>query len=298
MIGIFVGNGVAIVLVALGGFLFSFLPDSAVTVGLPSLLFVPFCVGLTAAWIWKPLELGIRAVLWHSMWCLFLGLFTAALVFHEGVICLVIVSPILYGGISAGALTGRFWFRQSHDRMNLCLAPVLVLAIVAEPALRAPHESVVTDQIRIAAPPARVWPHVLAFKPIPDPPGHWLFRIGLPYPMETTNDGNFVGAHRSCRFSGGAAFEERVAELEPGRLLTFDIVEMPADPELLGHLDAQQGQFELHDNGDGSTTLVGRTWYSLHVRPAWYFDLWTHEVFRAVHLRVMRNIKRLAENHQ
>src|ERR1051325_6682527 len=62
LIGIFVGNGVAIVLVALGGFLFSFLPDSAVTVGLPSLLFVPFCVGLTAAWIWKPLELGSAAV--------------------------------------------------------------------------------------------------------------------------------------------------------------------------------------------------------------------------------------------
>jgi hypothetical protein len=140
-----------------------------------------------------------------------------------------------------------------------------------------------------------VWPHVLAFKPIPDPPGYWLFRIGLPYPMETTNAGDFVGAHRSCQFSGGAAFEERIAEIEPQRRLTFDIVEMPADPELLGHLDAHRGQFELHDNGDGTTTLIGRTWYSLHVRPAWYFDWWTHEIFGAVHMRVLRNIKRLAE---
>src|SRR5437762_2408014 len=295
MVGMFAGNGVAVLLFALVYLLFSVSPESATLVAWPSLLFVPFCIGLTAAWVWRPLVLGIGAVLLHSLSCMLLGLGIAAVVFHEGAICLVIVSPILYGGMIAGALTGRVWFRKGRDRVNLCLAPLFVLAIVAEPALRARHTSVVTDEIRIAAPPARVWPHVLAFKPIPDPPSYWLFRAGLPYPMETTNDGNFVGAHRSCRFSRGAAFEERVAELEPGWRLTFDIVEAPADPELLGHLDAHRGQFELHANGDGTTTLIGRTWYSLHVRPAWYFDWWTREVFHAVHLRVMRHIKRLAE---
>ena len=266
LIGMLAGNGVAVVLVALEAVLVHFIPESAASVGLPSLLFVPFCAGLTAAWIWSPLELRIGSVLLHSMSCLFLGLFTAAAIFREGIICLVIISPILYGGMIAGALTGRIWFRKNRDRVNLCLAPVLVLAVTAEPALRAPHRSLVTDQIHIAAPLSRVWPHVLAFKPIPDPPGYWLFCIGLPYPTETTNDGDFVGAHRSCQFSGGAALEERIAEIEPKRRLTFDIVEMPADPELLGHLDAHRGQFELHDNGDGTTTLIGRTWYSLHVR--------------------------------
>lgn len=290
------GNGAAVLLFALGYALFSVSPESAVVVGLPSLLFVPFCIGLTAAWVWRPLKLGIGAVLWYSLFCLLLGLIIAVVVFHEGAICLVILSPILYGGISAGAFTGRMCFRKDRDRVNLCLAPLLVLAIVAEPALRAPHTSVVTDEIRIAAPPSKVWPHVLAFTPIPDPPSYWLFRVGLPYPMETTNDGNFVGAYRSCRFSGGAAFKEIVAEIEPERRLTFDIVEMPADPELLGHLDAHRGQFELRDNSDGTTTLIGRTWYSLHVRPAWYFDWWTHDIFRAVHLRAMRHIKRLAES--
>ena len=295
MAGMFAGNGVAVLLFALVYVLFSVSPESAMAVGLPSLLFVPFCVGLTAAWVWRPLELGIGAVLLHSLSCMLLGLGIAAVVFQEGAICLVIVSPILYGGTIAGALTGRVWFRKDRDRVNLCLAPVFLLAIVAEPALRARHTSVCADEIRIAAPPTRVWPHVLAFKPIPDPPGYWLFRAGLPCPMETTNDGNFVGAQRSCRFSRGAVFKEMVAEIEPGRRLTFDIVEMPADPELLGHLDARRGQFELHDNGDGTTTLIGRTWYSLHVRPAWYFDWWTHDIFRAVHVCVMRHIKRLAE---
>jgi hypothetical protein len=262
----------------------------------PSLIAIPFAIGLTAAWVWRPLDLGIGQTLLHSLSCLVLGLAAAWLFLGEGTICLVIVSPILYGGILAGALAGRAWLRKSNDRLNLSLAPVLMLAIGSEPAFRTPDTGVATDEIRIAASPARVWPHVLAFSVIPDAPDYWLFRMGLPYPTETTNGGNFVGANRACRFSGGAVFKEKVSEFEPNRLLTFDIVEMPRDPELLGHLDAQRGQFELRDNGDGTTTLIGRTWYSLHVRPALYFDWWTHDIFRAVHLRVMKHIQRLSES--
>jgi hypothetical protein len=64
---------------------------------------------------------------------------------------------------------------------------------------------------------------------------------------------------------------------------------------LIGHITPSRGQFLLRDNGDGSTTLVGSTWYSLHVRPLWYFDWWTEQIFRAVHLRVMNDIRQRAE---
>ncbi len=90
-------------------------------------------------------------------------------------------------------------------------------------------------------------------------------------------------------------FEEKIAVIEPNQRLTFDIVKMPPDPELMGHLDTTRGEFELRDNGDGTTNLIGRSWYRLHVRPLWYFDWWTRDMCRAVHLRVMRNVRRLAE---
>jgi hypothetical protein len=51
----------------------------------------------------------------------------------------------------------------------------------------------------------------------------------------------------------------------------------------------------LQDNHDGTTTLIGSSWYTLHVRPRWYFDLWTRDMSRAIHLRVMNHIRRLAE---
>jgi hypothetical protein len=90
--------------------------------------------------------------------------------------------------------------------------------------------------------------------------------------------------------------KERVAEFVPGEKLTFDIVEQPTHPEAYGHITLHRGQFVLRDNGNGTTTLFGSSWYTLHVRPHWYFDLWTRDMTRAVHLRVMNHVRRLAED--
>jgi hypothetical protein len=42
-------------------------------------------------------------------------------------------------------------------------------------------------------------------------------------------------------------------------------------------------------------TLAEASWYTLRVRPLWYFDLWTRDMTRAVHLGVMNHVRRLAE---
>ena len=133
--------------------------------------------------------------------------------------------------------------------------------------------------------------------PIPAPADFWFFRLGLPYPVETPPGADAVGKERLCVFSHGVVFRERVTVFEPGRRLVFDILEQPRDPELRGHLDTHQGEFELRDESDGTTTLIGRSTYTLHTRPHWYFDWWTHHLGRAVHLRVMKNAQRLAESH-
>lgn len=257
---------------------------------------LPVLIGLVASWIWRPLDLRIGEVFLHAFFTTLAGLAGATIVLKEGVICLIIASPLIYLFVAAGALLGRALFLRNDYQGRLCLLPLLALSLAAEPAFRSPKIRVATDEILIHARPAQVWPHVLAFPEIPDPPRYWLFRLGLPYPTSTTNGGNFVGAKRACHFSEGAVFEETIAAFEPERRLTFDIVHAPPDPELLGHLDTLRGEFQLRDNGDGTTTLIGRSWYALHVRPDWYFDWWTRDMCRAVHLRVMRHVKRLAEN--
>lgn len=261
----------------------------------PSFFFLPFFVGLLASWFWRRLRRSLGWSFLDALWVTLLGLAAAFIVLREGIVCLVIVSPALYVFILCGVLLGRVWFRPNYSKLQFTIFPLLALITLGESAYHSEEQAVVTDRILIHAPPAKVWPHVLAFSEIPDPPNYWIFRLGLPYPTTTTNGGNFVGADRQCIFSNGVVIKERVAEFVPNQRLTFDVAEQPADPEAYGHITLHRGQFVLQDNHDGTTTLIGSSWYTLHVRPRWYFDLWTRDMSRAVHLRVMNHIKRLAE---
>ena len=300
--GALVGNA-AMGLLYLGLFaLFAVIPRSNTVfaaveriIPIPSMLLVPIAGGLVAAWVWQKLELGMLDCVIHSLWMCLVGIGAAYLLLHEGVICIIMVSPLLWGCMLVGVLIGRSSFGQDKSRLNLCIFPLVIVLAWAEMETRTYPWEVETDQILIHAPPSKVWPHVLAFPPIQEKPTYWVFRAGLPYPMATTNGGNFVGAPRHCIFSGGVTVNERVAELIPDQRLTFDVTEQIRDPEAYGHLTLHRGQFQLQDNHDGTTTLIGSTWYTLHVTPELYFNWWMRDMTRAVHLRVMKHIRELSE---
>jgi hypothetical protein len=264
----------------------------------PSFFLIPLLVGLVAAWFWRQLN---RSIAWNALDALALslvGLAAAAFILREGVVCLVIVFPALYLFVLTGVLVGRLLFRPDHSKLRLTVLPLVALITLADSAYHSEEETIVTDHILIHATPDKVWPHVLAFPDIPEHPDYWIFRLGLPYPTQTTNGGNFVGADRQCMFSNGIVIQEKVAEFIAREKLTFDIVEQPTHPEAYGHITLHRGQFVLRDNRDGTTTLFGSSWYTLHVRPLWYFDIWTRDMTRAVHRRVMNHVRRLAEEEK
>jgi hypothetical protein len=264
-------------------------------IGLPSLFLVPLCSGAAAAFCWRRLKPGISTILFATLMMTVLVLAGATIIAGEGVICLIIVSPLLYGTVLTGAIVGHLWFRKSGGPLQWCLVPVLAFAAAGEPLARSDRAGVVADEIRITASPEKVWSQLTAFPEIPDAPDYWLFRLGLPYPTSATGSGAYVGADRQCIFSGNMVFGEKIVECRPNENLTFDITELPPHPELIGHITPTRGQFLLRDNGDGTTTLTGTSWYTLHVRPLWYSDWWTEQIVRAVHLRVMEDIRRRAE---
>jgi hypothetical protein len=265
---------------------------------LPSFVLLPLMVGLIAAWFYRRLNRSLGLTFLDALWVSLVGLGAAWIVLKEGIVCLVIVFPALYTLVAGGLLLGRLWFKPDYSKLQLSIFPLLVLLTVTDAFYTSPERAMVTDEILIHATLDQVWPHVLAFPDIPDRPDYWIFRLGLPYPTQTTNGGNFVGADRQCMFSDGIVIKERVAEFVPREKLTFDIVEQPTHPEAYGHITLHRGQFVLRDNGNGTTTLFGSSWYTLHVRPLWYFDIWTRDMTRAVHLRVMKHIRRLAEKEQ
>lgn len=261
----------------------------------PSFLLTPIFSGFVASFCWRRLQPSLGGVALGVLGQVMMILVGAAVILKEGIICLLIVAPLFYGASLAGALIGRVIFRKDMTKMRLSFIPLIAVAIVVEPLFRTPENGVVVDEILIKASPARVWPNLTSFPPIQTPPKFWMFKLGLPYPMETTSGGDYVGADRSCIFSDNMVFEEKVCELVTNENLTFDITKLPQHPELIGHITPYRGQFLLRDNKDGTTTLIGSTWYTVQVRPLPYFDWWTAQIFRAVHLRVMEDVKQRSE---
>jgi hypothetical protein len=261
----------------------------------PSLVLVPMAMGIAAAYFWRSLSFNR----WEYFpWWIVTALispFGAYFAFKEGAICLLIGFPILFICGFAGVLVGRLLFKSKTATINLSVLPVLLLATLTEGKMRQDQQGVVEDRLLLNAPATAVWNYVVSFPAINAAPDYWLNKIGLPSPLATTCQGAFVGAARECIFTDGLIFKERVSEITPARLLTFEIVEQPSNPELLGHLTLHRGQFQLVENNDGTTTLIGRSWYTLHMRPLWYFDWWTRDVTSHVHLRVMEHIKTLSE---
>ena len=67
-------------------------------------------------------------------------------------------------------------------------------------------------------------------------------------------------------------------------------------PHLDGYFQAGAGQFRLEALPDGGTRLVGTTWYQHAIWPSAYWRLWSDFIIHRIHLRVLRHIRRLAED--
>ncbi|MCS7073551.1 MAG: hypothetical protein NZ108_03700 [Bacteroidia bacterium] len=223
-------------------------------------------------------------------------LLLSLIIMQEGFICVLIISPFLVGMLVGLSFLWRFLFRLMNQKLNIGFG-VLQL-ILGFSGLIFPDRELrtVRDELTIQAKPEEIFKYVVDFPEINEPSDYWLFQLGLPKPVQTTSFSRSVGAKRFCIFSNGVVFDERITKLEPNEYLEFQVTKMPHDPEILGHFELETGSFRLCPNSDGSTTLIGISTYRIYVFPAWYYDWWAESIIRAVHLRVMKHIQKLAMN--
>jgi uncharacterized membrane protein YhaH (DUF805 family) len=222
----------------------------------------------------------------------------------EGLLCLVMAVPILGPVAVLGAALGRAIARHDDTSVAPAMFALLVIPISVglEPvhiAGRTLHE--VRSSVVIDAPPAQVWPHVIAFAPMREPLGP-LFRLGIASPQYARIDGTGVGAIRHCVFSTGA-FVEPITAWEPDRRLAFDVASSPpplsewslyrhlSPPHLDGYLRSKRGEFRLVPLAGGRTRLEGSTWYELEMAPEGYWQLYADYLIRRIHSRVLEHIK-------
>jgi uncharacterized membrane protein YhaH (DUF805 family) len=269
----------------------------------------PFAMGATTAAVYNGQvtrrlrdTLGLTAVatvLTGSMLLLFA---------IEGVLCLAMALPIAMGLAMLGALVGRAIVASSPGQarsVGLVVAAVPLLAAGESRLAVAPVHDVTTT-IEIDAPPEAVWPHVIGFSDLPEPP-RWEYRLGVAYPVRARIDGQGVGAVRRCEFSTGP-FVEPITVWDPPRRLAFDVVQQPPSmtewspyhdvhaPHLEGYMTSKGGEFRLVELPGRRTRLEGTTHYTLAIYPDLYWRGWAELLLHGIHTRVLQHVKRLSED--
>jgi hypothetical protein len=295
--GILFSNFISVVLVGSSKVLSDSLEDSGVLI-FSNFIVVPLLMGIVCAYCWRSAQMKTtRYVLWAGANTL-IAIVLSAIFLREGSICLLIVSPLIFGFMVAGVSIGRVMFRNENNTMlKSSVFGILLLIFIADTFSEHQNINIVSDTILVNAPIEKVWPFVVEYEPIKTKESYWLFLAGMPSPVQSTVDGYEVGAGRKCIFSNGYVFDEKMVVYKPNEELTFDIIGQPHDPEIMGHIEILRGQFILKDNGDGTTMLIGNSWYKLYVFPTWYFNIWAKSITRNVHLRVMDHIKILSEEN-
>ena len=225
----------------------------------------------------------------------------------EGLVCIALAVPIAVPVAALGGLLGRAIALRAPS--PAAHAWLVLLALPGLAGLQAAHEAPplreVVSAIEIAAPPERVWEHVIAFSDLTEPP-HWFFRLGIAYPQRARMEGRGVGALRHCEFSTGA-FVEPITVWDAPRRLAFDVAAQPPPlaewspyrrvwaPGHDGYFRSHRGEFRLLPLPGGRTRLEGRTWYTLDMAPGLYWRLWGDALISRIHRRVLAHVKALAE---
>ncbi len=275
-----------------------------------------------------PFGLGLSSVLVYGYHaprplgkCLLVSLLSAGLasviligVAIEGVVCIVMAAPLgaivsLFGGL-VGYMIQHHWSLQARPTATFnayaALMLALPLALLLEANVKlAPPLRAVESSIEVAAPPAAVWSHLVAFNELP-PPRERLFHTGIAYPLRAEIDGHGVGAVRHCVFTTGA-FVEPIEVWDEPRLLRFTVAAQPPvmdelspyshlhPPHLDNYLQSRRGQFLLTGLPNGHTLLTGTTWYQNSFWPGPYWNVWSDYIIHRIHLRVLAHIKQQTE---
>lgn len=272
------------------------LHDNAIVFVASDFVLIPLLMGVLMACIWRPLELNSGEAAGYSFLSLVISYALCGIVLREGTICLLMALPLVVLFQWIGYIIGKALANRNSRRLNSTLAPIFLALIIANVLTTRGFDGQVTDRVVIHASPKKVWRYIAGYPKINDAPDYWLWKIGLPAPVQSTATGYKIGSQRKCIFSGDIVMEERITQMTPEKELTFAVTAQPKDPEVSGHFALHKDQFLLKDNGDGTTTLTGISWYTLNVHPACYYDLWVQDIIRHVHLRVMNHIKTLSES--
>lgn len=258
------------------------------------LMVLPAALSGFVGWAADPWgERSLGGYLLVPVWLLLLVIGASVLVLKEGVVCILLLSPLWLisgwaGAFAAWALKRRLSGGAAHCAALLAL-PLVVLQ--AEPYWPLPVARVsVTRSAVVAASAERIWPLLRGIPDVRPGEGRWNLSqdvIGIPRPRGARLIGEGVGAERRADWGAGIRFGERITEWRPGRRIGWafrfddpagwastDRHLMPDSP----YFRVVSGGYTVEPLGPGRTRLRLETRYLIRT-PVNAYAAWWGELF-------------------
>lgn len=284
--------GVAIIVLAV---LISALTFGAYGWGL--FVMTPFSVGMATGYLVnRRHRLGAGRTSIIVLTAAALGTVALVMLALEGLVCILLASPL--GAIVAllGGAAGRAMARTSHSGGQPLMSVAILPALFALESAMPPAVPIEThEEMEINASPEMVWGALTSSAPIANGPG-LVGAAGLAYPVRGRLLGAGVGAIRLGDFSTGTA-RELVTEWLPNHRLAFTVLQQPPAmeemspyrqvraPHVHGYFITRETRFSLVAIPGGRTRLIVDAQHVLRIDPALY---WEPMARMAIHLNVAR----------
>lgn len=276
--------------------------------GFSQFLLIPFGMGMVAAYFWldwfkiaatdsalkkaQAIKREMKATAFNTI----LACLGAGMVLREGATGLLMMFPVLWLFMWLGVQVGEHFWRK-NPFLSVSLVPLFLLLVWAEATHPQTQTFAVSTEFYSRAAPQSLWRYTANYPRNPHPANWWLYRMGLPAPLQSTGKA-IVGGRRDCILSGGVSIGEKIVVAVPHRRLEFVIDRQPQHPEIVHHFVLERGRIELIPDGRGGTILKGTSWYRLNVAPVAYFDLWSAAIVHQTHARVFGWMDELARRDE
>lgn len=248
-------------------------------------------------WLIPPIFVGIVVV-------------TSSFVLHEGVICLIMLSPIWIAFGWLGVFITRGLRKRPNNprvlRSTLLLFPLLGGSVESQIPVAYDHVTL-TREIVVHATPTEIWPYAVSNPYINKDEGRWTFTqniLGFPRPRATVLKGEGLGALRTAYWGDSISFDEKITQWQPRRMIgwTFSFTNSSLQNFTDKHI-APDGQFLKIDSGDytltplsnDTTLLTLRTRYIAKTHVNLYAELWGQVLLGDIENNILAIIKQRSE---
>jgi hypothetical protein len=280
--------------------------------GVAFLLIMPAALSAFVAYVADPMhEKPYRFYAAIPLILTFIAVLLGAVILREGVVCIVMLSPIWIGSGLVG-VSALYAFRTKRSDPNRVNASVLLLlpllAIQLEPMFPVPvAQGLVRSDIVIAAAPEKIWPHLLAMPGIAPGEGRWNVSqnvLGIPRPSSAVVVRTADGLVRKAEWRANARFDEVITGMKIGQAIRWrfhfpdDSIRRYTDAHVdpAGHtMRIETGGYRIEPLPDGTSRLVLETGYRMQTPLSGYASFWGQFFLGDIQNNVLAIVKNRAE---